>query len=155
MQGIAGKTVMVVGSSSPARNAALELALRDCVERHGWGERVGIAGGGLGAGAGSVAVGDGSLLADAGLGTPLSAFPDLDLDRTLLGAAATVVAEDEATARRLVGYRELGRADLIRVDEVFPELAPSTERSLAEDLSAFVDAAPELLRRVIAGPPED
>jgi hypothetical protein len=152
------KKILVAGSRNPARAAALELALRDCVERNGWGERFAVHAVGMGAGAGRLPARDITVLLAAGLGEPVKACSDFENSPDLLTGVCAVVAEDERTAAHLIGYKELGRADLVRLDEAFPEFARApagnvdddSGRDLSSDLTAFVEVAPELLRLVLA-----
>lgn len=145
------RTVLIAGTHSPTRAVALELTLRDCLERNGWGERFDLAVVGVGSGAGSVPQADLRTLREAGLGEPRSSCPDLDQSQDLLRGVLALVTEDEATTAALIRYRELGRADLVRLDEAFPEFAKEYTGDLANTLEGFVEAAPELLRRVLAG----
>ena len=97
-------SVAVVGSQSPDRSLILSALLIDSIERHGWGERIGVVSIGLGPGAGAT---DARALASLGLSVSARSCPDVESDSTSLEESDAVVVATGEDAELLITWPEV------------------------------------------------
>ncbi len=130
-------TVLLVGSHSADRSAALELLLRDLIESRGWSERLRLVVAGLGEGAGELSADGFRVLSEEGLGEPLRTCADLDRHTELLHEAETLVVATDEDAEMVVELDGAEGKQVVSLPEVLPEAAVALEDP-DTDLDAYV-----------------
>ncbi len=149
-----GKSIAVLGTSDPSRNLAISALLRECIERHGWSERLEVSAAGYAGGAGKVASAAFAELTARGVCPAKDRCPDIEIDAAPIAAAdCLVVATDEeadlfltwpeSTGKPLFALTEFLGSDGWAVGD------PSSD--LALFLKQVGDAVPMVLRSIIAG----
>jgi protein-tyrosine-phosphatase len=144
--------VAVVGSQSPDRSLILSALLLDSIERHGWGERIGVVSVGFGPGAGEI---DARVLESVGLDAAAPSCPDVERDSASLeGSDAVVVATGE-DAEILISWPEVEAKQVFALSDYLGEEGWAIEdpqSALADYVAQVKEGVPHLLRALIARP---
>jgi len=146
------KIVLVAGAVSADRTIALERLLRRQAQERGWGERLEIRMGGIGAGAGHISDAGATALRAHGIEAIDAICPDLERSRALFDGAEIIVCDSGGAADALVDWDETEQAEFVSLDELTDtdgEQEPG-ERAIGADVDEFAALAPEVLRRLIA-----
>ena len=96
------KSVALVGTASPERSFLFAELLRDCIDEHGWGERLRVIVAGLGAGAG---------------GAGPRTCPDVERVPGLLAEADVIVVDGAAHADHLLEWAEAEGKQVLALSE--------------------------------------
>jgi len=147
--------VVVIGSQSPCRSAILSSLLLDSIAHHGWGERLVVIGGGLGAGAGPL---DPEALAAVGIVvTPELRLgcPDVEDESDTLEDSDVVVVPTGEDADLMISWPEADGKQIFALSDFLGEdgWAIVDPRSALTDYVAQVrDGVPLLLRALVSVP---
>ena len=145
-------SVAVVGSQSPDRSLILSMLLVDSIERHGWGERIGVVSIGFGSGAGAT---DTSALALLGLNVSARHCPDVESDSTSLEDSDAVVVATGEDAEILITWPELEAKQVFALSDYLGDEGWAIEdpqSALGDYLEQVREGVPHLLRALIARP---
>ena len=89
------RSIAVIGTQSPERSLAMARLLDECIEKHGWSERIRVDVAGLGAGAGEADAAELDGVRCTGDDVTVSACPDVEQNPDLVGAAECLVVGSE------------------------------------------------------------
>ena len=145
-------SVAVLGSQSPDRSVILSALLLDSIERHGWGERIGVVSVGFGPGAGAI---DAGALKSIGLSAGASSCPAVEDDASSLDDSDAVVVATGEDAEHVISWPELEAKQVFALSDYLGEDGWAIEdpASALGDYAAQVkEGVPHLLRALIARP---
>ena len=154
---VEAKAVAVVGTRTPSRSVAMATLLKDCIDRHGWAERLHVTVGGLGAGAGRADAIDLGMLERDGFEPMSAGCADVGKDPSVLAAAdCLVVACAEDAALFLEWPEAEGKHVLAFTDYVDSHAwaIVSVESGFRDFVEEVQDATPSLLRALVARAPD-
>jgi len=154
--GVEAKAVAVVGTRTPSRSVAMATLLQDCIERHGWAERLCVTVGGLGAGAGRADAIELGMLERDGFAPMCGGCADVGKDPSVLAAADCLVVACAEDAALFLEWPEADGKHVLAFTDYVDAHAWAIE-SLESGFRDFVEevqeATPSLLRALIARPP--
>jgi len=145
-------SVAVLGSQSPDRSVILSALLLDSIERHGWGERIGVVSVGFGAGAGET---DPSALRSLGLPAATPNCPAVEDDSASLEDSDAVVVATGDDADHVIGWAELEAKQVFALSDYLGEegwAIADPASALGDYVAQVKEGVPHLLRALIARP---
>jgi protein-tyrosine-phosphatase len=150
------RSVAVVGTRTASRSVAMATLIRDCIERHGWSERLHVEVGGLGSGAGTADASDIGMLARDGYAPIAQACTDVRRNRGLLDGADCFVVASAEDAYVLLEWPEAEGKHVLALVDYLDEKAwaiADPESGFRDFMDEINDAIPFLVRALIAWPP--
>ena len=151
------RAVVVVGTRTASRSVAMATLLQDCIERHGWSERLRVTVGGLGAGAGRADATDIGMLARDGFVPITGVCKDVGKDQTLLEDAACLVVASAEDAQLFLEWPQAEGKHVLAFTDYVDESAwaiESADSGFRDFMDEIQQATPSLLRALVARPPE-
>lgn len=151
------RAVAVVGTRTASRSVAMATVLKDCIDRHGWSERLRITVGGLGAGAGRADIAEMGMLARDGFQPIAGACADVGKDQSLLAEADCLVVACADDAALFLEWPEAEGKHVLAFTDYADEGAwaiESDESGFRDFVEEVQEATPSLVRALVAWPPE-
>jgi hypothetical protein len=130
--------------------------LKDCIDRHGWSERLHVTVAGLGPGAGHPDSIEMGMMARDGFKPIAGACADVRKDQSVLAAADCLVVASAEDAQMFLEWPQAeGKHVLAFTDYVDPGgwAIESEESGFRDFFEEVQDATPSLLRALVAWPP--
>jgi protein-tyrosine-phosphatase len=131
--------------------------LKDCIERHGWAERLRITVGGLGAGAGRADTTEIGMLARDGFTPFAGACADVGKDQTVLADADCLVVASADDAALFLEWPEAEGKYVLAFTDYVDDSAwaiQSPDSGFRDFVEEVQDATPSLVRALVARPPD-
>lgn len=149
-----GKLIAVLGTSDPSRNLAISALLQECIERHGWSERLDVSAAGYANGAGRMERGASRELSERGVCPAKDRCPDVEIDAAPIASADCLVVATDEEADLFLTWPESSGKQVFALTEFLGSEGWAVGDPTS-DLSVFIkqvsDAVPMVLRSIIAG----
>lgn len=149
-----GKSIAVLGTCDPSRNLAISVLLRECIERHGWGQRLGVTAAGYADGAGRARSDALRALAESGVRPSSDCCPDIEIDTAPISSADCLVVGTDEEADLFLTWPEASGKPVFTLSDFLGTESWAVDDPAAE-LGSFLaqvnEAVPLLLRSIIAG----
>jgi len=147
------KQVAMVGCEGPGRTALLAALLSDCIERHGWTQRVQVRAFGVLAGSGVPTPAEAEAARSAGLATENLRCASIDEGGRFVGNCELIVAVSDAAAELVIETGQAEGKPLLCLQDLVDGEAAALLQSPCEAVDLIESLAPEmpeLLRKLIA-----
>lgn len=151
------KAVAVIGTRAASRSVAMATLLQDCIDRHGWSERLRVVVGGLGAGAGRADATDIGMLARDGFIPIAGVCENVGKDQSLLADADCLVVASADDAALFLEWPEAEGKHVLVFTDYVDESAwaiESADSGFRDFMDEIQQATPLLLRALVARPRE-
>ena len=150
------RSIAVVGTRSASRSVAMATLIHDCIERHGWAQRLRVSVGGLGTGAGTADPGDIGMLTHDGYAPITRACADVRRHRDVLDGADCFVVASAEDAYALLEWPEADGKHVLALVDYLDDKAwaiADPESGFRDFMDEINEAIPFVVRALIAWPP--
>jgi hypothetical protein len=147
------KSVAVVGTRSASRSVAIATLLKDCIDRHGWTDRLVVSVAGLGSGAGAADTIDMGMLARDGYEPIADWCADVGADQALLALADCFVVASEDDATLFLEWPEAEGKHILALTDYLDEAAwaiRAWDSGFRDFMDEVNEVIPSLLRELVS-----